>query len=94
MWESVIALVGAAATALTWWVQRRKQDPLQAQLKHQREQYHILLDKYARSIGRVKTLEKLVIKYKRELYEEMDGDELIASWNRGLWDDEGDGDPN
>ena len=92
--EAILALVGAAATALTWWLKNKQQDPLRQRIKHYQVLHQELLDKYARSVGRVKTLEKLVLKYKKELYEEMDGDELIAAWNRGLWDDDSDPEVN
>lgn len=90
--EAFLALVGALATGITWFVQKKKQQPLQEQLDAERVAYAELLDKYARAIGQVKTLKKVIIKLRQEAYERMDGEDLIAAWNRGLFDDD-DSDP-
>lgn len=96
MGEAIVALVGAAAAFLSWWIERQKNDPLQHQLKQARLDYQELLDKYSRSVGRVKTLEKVVIRQRRKLYEKMDADDLVESWNDDLmWgSDEEPEDPN
>ena len=83
MLEAFIALLGIIGTTLTWWVQKSKNDPLVLKIKQLELDQGELLDKYARSIGRVKTLEKLVIKYKKELYETMDANDLASAWNNG-----------
>jgi len=87
MGEAVVALIGVAATFLSWWMERSKNDPLKHQIKQAQLNNKRLLDKLARSVGRVKTLERLVLKYKKEAYGKMDTDDIIDAWNNGLWDD-------
>lgn len=96
MGEAIVALIGVAAAAISWWLERQKSDPLRLQVKQLQVDYQELLDKYTRSIGRVKTLEKVVLRQRERLYEQMDTDDLLDSWNDdSLWGhDQDPEDPN
>lgn len=95
MTEVIIGLLGVLTAAISWYIESRKNDPLKKEIEQLQVDKAELLDKYARSVGRVKTLEKLTAKYKKELYERMDADDLVSAWNDGLlWDDEDPGETN
>lgn len=91
MTEAIIALIGVLAAGISWWIERQKSDPLRGQVKQLQIDNAELLDKLARAIGRLKTLEKVVINQRKRLYETMDLEDFAAAWNDdSLWGDDED----
>jgi len=88
MWEAIIALLGVLGTALGAFAKRKAVVPLENKIEQLKLDKKELLDKYARALGRLKTLEKVVIEQRKKLYEKMDAGDLADNWNGMQWPDE------
>lgn len=91
--EIVLAILGLLSTGLTFWSKRKAVAPLEEQIEILNLEKKELIDRLARAINQIKNTEKLVLRYKKEAYDKMDDEELIAAWNRGLFLDD-DPDPS
>lgn len=88
MWETIVAILGAVGAFLTYILEKKKRLPLENKVKQANIEKKELIDKYARTLGRAKTLQKVVAKQREKLYEKMGTDELVDAWNSGVLDDD------
>ena len=85
MWgEVLIGLLGAGASLLTWWLNRKKNKPLSDALRQAAKTNEALELAYAKAIGRLKTLEKIIEKYQSDYYADLSIDELLDLANAGV----------
>lgn len=96
MWEAIIAALGVIATGLTFLAKQKAALPLENKVKRLQIEKKEMLDNYAKALGRLKTLEKVVIRQREKLYEKMDTNDLADAWNElGMrWDDKDPDDSN